>query len=157
MCGHCGCQEVDAIGELRDEHAALVDDAHHLRQALSAGDRPAALAHLAVLVGHLARHVAREERGIFTALREQGEFAEEVETLEGEHLAFDGAIAATDPEAPDFEARVLGLLDELDAHMEREDLGIFPVSVVTLGATGWALVDRAHADLPTFLTERTIP
>ena len=29
---------------------------------------------------------------------------------------------------------------DLDAHVEREDLGIFPVSVVTLGATGVAAV-----------------
>ena len=43
------------------------------------------------------------------------------------------------------------LLDDLDVHVEREDLGIFPVSVVTLGATGWAIVDEAHsqvAELP---------
>ena len=52
-------------------------------------------------------------------------------------------------------ARVLALLEELEEHIEREDLGIFPVSVVTLGAAGWATVERAHRDLPTFLTERT--
>ena len=50
----------------------------------------------------------------------------------------------------DFAATVTQLLDDLDEHVEREDLGIFPVSVVTLGATGWAIVDRAHtvAELP---------
>ena len=155
MCGHCGCQGVDAIGELRDEHTSLVEQAGGVRRALSAGDRAGVTAQLTELVGHLGRHVAREERGIFTALQEQGDFAAEVEALEGEHVALDGAIAALDPDGIDFEARVLGLLDELDEHIEREDLGIFPVSVVTLGAAGWATVERAHRDLPTFLTERT--
>jgi hypothetical protein len=101
--------------------------------------------------------VAREERGIFTARRLQGDFADEVEALEGEHLALDEAIAALDPQGSDFDARVLGLLEELDVHVEREDLGIFPVSVVTLGAAGWATVESAHRDLPTFLTERSHP
>ena len=155
MCGHCGCQGVDAVGELRDEHAALVEQAHGVRRALTAGERPEAARLLSAMVAHLARHVAREERGIFTALRDQGDFAEEIEALEGEHLALDGAIAALDPAGADFDAGVLGLLEELDEHVEREDLGIFPVSVVTLGAAGWATVESAHRDLPTFLTERT--
>lgn len=155
MCGHCGCQAVDAIGELRDEHAALTDAADGVRRALAAGDRSAAVEHLSRLLPDLARHVAREERGIFTALREQGDFADEVEALEDEHVALDVAIAALDPLGADFEVRVRSLLGDLDQHIEREDLGIFPVSVVTLGATGWATVDRAHTDLPTFLTERS--
>ena len=45
------------------------------------------------------------------------------------------------------------LLDDLAVHVEREDLGIFPVSVVTLGATGWAIVDRAHTESPSFLLD----
>jgi hemerythrin-like domain-containing protein len=155
MCGHCGCQGVDAIGELRDEHSSLAEQAYGVRRALALGDRPEVASRLAAMVADLTRHVAREERGIFTALREQGDFAAEVEALEGEHLALDGAIAGLDPSGIDFEARVLGLLEELDGHIEREDLGIFPVSVVTLGAEGWATVEDAHRDLPTFLTERS--
>jgi hemerythrin-like domain-containing protein len=155
MCGHCGCNEVAAIGELREEHLALQVQAHGIRRALAEGDRPSALDRLGRLVAHLGRHVEREERGMFTALREQGEFADEVDALEGEHVALDAAIASLDPRRDDFEAAVTGLLAELDTHIEREDLGIFPVSVVTLGATGWATVERAHAEHPTFLTERT--
>jgi len=49
------------------------------------------------------------------------------------------------------------LLADLEQHIEREDLGIFPVSVVTLGADGWDVVDRAHAAIPTFLPESAIP
>ena len=49
------------------------------------------------------------------------------------------------------------LLDDLDVHVQREDLGIFPVSVVTLGATGWAIVDEAHARSPSFLLDPDAP
>ena len=38
MCEYCGCRGVPPIAELMDEHAALVDQAHHVRQALGAGD-----------------------------------------------------------------------------------------------------------------------
>ena len=154
MCEHCGCRQVPPIGELMDEHTALLDEAHHVRRALDVGDRVTAMACLDALVGHLTRHVGREEAGIFAALRADGEYVQEVELLEGEHRGFDAAIAGLDVEDEDLEAKVALLLRDLDDHVEREDLGIFPVSVVTLGADGWALIDQAHADSPTFLHDR---
>jgi len=36
-------------------------------------------------------------------------------------------------------------------HIERENLGIFPVSVVTLGTTGWETVRATHERALTFL------
>ena len=44
----------------------------------------------------------------------------------------------------DLEARVGSLLDELSLHIDKENLGIFPVTVVTLNAAGWATVSAAH-------------
>jgi hemerythrin-like domain-containing protein len=151
MCEHCGCREVESIRELRDEHDALAGQAFHVRHALASGDRGAARVLLDELVSHLAQHVTREERGMFAALRSQGEFADEVAALEGEHRAMDTVVADLDPEGADFVARVTALLDDLEAHIEREDLGIFPVAVVTLGATGWATVEAAHQQHPSFL------
>lgn len=153
MCGHCGCHDVDAIRELREEHVALSDEADAVRRALRADDQETAVSLMAELVGHLRRHVRREELGVFTALRERGEFGEEVAALEGEHLELDATIAALDPQGEEFGASVLALLADLDQHIEREDLGVFPVSVVTLGAAGWATVEHAHAEHPTFLKE----
>lgn len=138
-----------------EEHGALREQAHRVRRSLAAGDREAALAELTGLVTRLGRHVRREEAGIFTALRDQGDYVDEVAALEAEHVDLDTDIASLDVEAPDFEARVARLFAVLDEHIEREDLGIFPVSVVTLGATGWETVERAHAEIPTFLTEDT--
>ena len=103
------------------------------------------------LVADLERHVHREEDGIFRALRVAGDFVDEVEELEGEHRDLAAVIAGLDVDSPDFESQVSRLLDDLAVHVEREDLGIFPVSVVTLGADGWAIIERAHHESPSFL------
>jgi iron-sulfur cluster repair protein YtfE (RIC family) len=144
---------VPAIAELMEEHAALVDQADSVRQDLSAGRATGAKARLAVLVAALDRHVRREERGVFRALRTAGEFIDEIDQLELEHRDFASLIAGLDAESAGFEAQVTKLLDDLAIHVEREDLGIFPVSVTTLGATGWEIVDQAHDESPSFLLD----
>ena len=151
VCEYCGCRGVPAIAELMDEHSALVDQAHHVRQDLGAGKPTAAMSRLAGLVADLERHVQREEAGIFRAMRASGDFIDEVDALEGEHRDFAAVIARLEIGSADFEAQVVRLLDDLAIHVEREDLGIFPVSVITLGASGWAVVDTAHSASPSFL------
>jgi len=153
MCEYCGCRQVAPVAELMDEHAALVDQAQAVRQALSRGDFAAAMSRLTGLVARLGRHVRREEDGIFRAMRAAGEFLDEVDELEAEHRDFAATIDGLDVDAPGFGATVTRLLDDLDQHVEREDLGIFPVSVVTLGASGWAIVDEAHTRSPSFLQD----
>lgn len=151
MCGHCGCHGVEPIRELVDEHVSLVADGDELRASLARGDRAGAVDVLRRLADHLGSHVRREEEGIFTALRTDGEYAEEVEALEGEHRSLDDAVASLDPGDPGFDRRALALLADLEQHIEREDLGIFPVAVVTLGREGWETVERAHARTASFL------
>ena len=153
MCEHCGCRGVEPLAELMDEHLALLDLGGDVRRHLVAGDREAALAGLEVVGRLLDRHVGREERGVFTALKDQGDFVEAVEELEAEHLSFDEQLASLDPDAADFGDRVMELLEELSLHIAKENLGIFPVAVVTLGATGWETVGKAHDEEPSFLSE----
>ncbi len=153
MCSYCGCEGVPAIADLKAEHESLVDQASHVRVALSSDDGAAALRLLTRLVGHLTSHVGREETGIFRALRETGEYTEEVDALEGEHRDLELAVAGLDAISPEFAGRVRRLLDDLDVHVQREELGIFPASVVTLGRAGWNLVDEAHARTPSFLLD----
>lgn len=152
MCEHCGCRGVEPIAELMDEHLALLELAGDLRRHLVAGDRAACAALVERLGDRLTRHVGREERGVFAALRDQGDFVEAVEELEVEHVAFDAALAGLDVTAPDFGRRVLALLAELSEHIDKENLGVFPVAVVTLGARGWETVGAAHDAEPSFLT-----
>ena len=153
MCSYCGCEGVPAIADLKAEHESLVDQASHVRVALRSADPATAMLLVTRLVGHLTSHVGREEDGIFRALRETGEYVEEVDGLENEHRGLEAAIAGLDVTSPDFSARVGLLLDDLDVHVQREELGIFPASVVTLGAKGWNTVDEAHLRTPSFLLD----
>lgn len=155
MCEYCGCRSVPLIGELMDEHTALLDQAAHIRHAL-AEQRWDLAADLITVFTHVLRvHVAREERGVFRAMRDQGEYAEEVAALESEHLDLEASLARLDQSAPEgLVARFEALVGELSEHVEREDLGIFPVAVVSLGATGWQTVADAHRDVPPVLPPR---
>jgi hemerythrin-like domain-containing protein len=144
---------VEPLAELMDEHLALLDLGGDVRRHLVAGDRAAAFASLEVVGRLLDRHVGREERGVFTALKEQGDFTDAVEDLEAEHVSFDQQLATLDPAADDFGDRVMELLEELSLHIAKENLGIFPVAVVTLGARGWETVGKAHDEEPSFLAE----
>ncbi len=151
MCEHCGCRGVEPIAELMDEHYGLLDRSVEIRKALGVHDTDLAVTALTRLVRELDIHVRKEEVGVFAALRDQREFVDEVELLEGEHIALDESVRRLDPRAPDFSERVHRLLDELAEHVERENLGIFPVSVVTLNRDGWATVEAARQAHPTWL------
>lgn len=146
MCEHCGCREIEPIARLMDEHLEMLELSGQIRRSLLAGDRTTAEGALALLGARLVPHARREERGVFAALEEQGDFADEVRRLEADHRAFDEIFDQLDAAAPDFEQRVKALLADLSLHIDRENLGIFPVSVVTLGAEGWETVERAHAE-----------
>lgn len=144
MCEHCGCKQVPAVRALMDEHAELLDQASAVRARLRSGELVDVQRLTARLVDTLRDHVHREERGIFTALRDEGEFVAEVDALEAEHVDLDARIVALEPESADYAGQLLQLFDRLAEHVEREELGVFPVAIVTLGATGWRLVDAAN-------------
>lgn len=144
MCEHCGCRGIEPIAELMDEHFEILDLAGGVRRLLTAADRSGAATMLAQLGQRLGEHVEREERGIFAALKSQDEFVEAVLDLESEHVDFDTELDELDLAAPDFEARVMRLLDALSHHVDRENLGIFPVASVALNAAGWDMVTAAH-------------
>jgi len=144
LCEYCGCRQVEPIADLMDEHMELLEIAGDLRRALLAHDDVQAATKRDRLVELLADHTGREEAGVFTALKEQGDYVDEVDTLEGEHVSLDQAFAALDlgtPAAVDLLDRAVA---DLSDHVDKENLGIFPVAVVTLGATGWEIVERAH-------------
>ncbi len=151
MCDYCGCRETPLVNELMTEHRHLQDEVDHIRRTLAGGDRDAVSDRLDDLISHLACHVSREEHGIFAALRKQGDYADEVDDLEGEHRWLDHAAGGLEPHSEGLAAELDVLFDALETHIQREDLGIFPVSVVTLGAEGWNIVQRAHEDHPSFL------
>ena len=127
-----------------DEHFELLDLGGAVRQALSAGHREEAWRLLAQLSSVLGDHVRKEEAGVFRALKDQGDFVEAVEALEGEHADFDELLSELGLDDVALETQVEALLRHLSDHIDKENLGIFPVAVVALGAEGWDTVSRAH-------------
>jgi hemerythrin-like domain-containing protein len=152
MCDHCGCRQIEPIGELMDEHTSLLDAASDITIALGRGEASHAADQVRRFATRLTSHVRREEDGIFTALRDSGEFLEEVTALEEEHRDFDTLLAELDPGGEEFAGQVTFLFATLAEHIERENVGVFPVSVVTLGADGWNTITRVHSEQPSFLT-----
>ena len=152
LCEHCGCRGVEPLAELMDEHFVLLDVAGDVRRGLKAGDVSAAVDALAKLADLLHRHVGREERGVFAAMKDQGDFAYAIEDLEQEHLSFDQRLSNLAPAAAGFADEALALLAELREHIDKENLGVFPLAVVSLDGSGWQTVSRAHAEQPSFLT-----
>lgn len=146
MCEYCGCRQVEPLADLMDEHMTLLEIAGDLRRALLEDEAAVALAKRSELAALLASHTGREEAGVFAALRAQGDYVEQVDELEGEHVSLDAAAAALDLDSPDVVGALDRLVADLSEHIDKENLGIFPVAVVTLGATGWDIVDRAHHD-----------
>jgi hemerythrin-like domain-containing protein len=153
MCEYCGCRQIEPLAELMDEHMALLDVASDVEIALRHRDHERATAELRRLGELLDRHVRREEEGVFTALRATGEFLDEVSELEQEHDDFHSGLAALDPSDPELATKVDAMFRHLSDHIDKEDLGIFPVSVVTLGASGWDIVTSVHSAQPSFLAE----
>ncbi len=153
MCEHCGCRGAEPIAELMDEHFVLLDLVGDVRRGLERDDRAGVMAILEELEHKLVRHVSREERGVFAALKEQGDFAEAVDELEAEHVTLDVQLDEVDPTSPTFAADVRAMMDDLVTHIDKENLGVFPVTVVTLGARGWATVEAAHEAEASFLAD----
>lgn len=140
-----------------DEHFVLLDLAGDVRRHLGEGANADAIPALRRLSDLLDRHVRREERGVFAALKEQGEFTDAVEELEHEHVTLDAQIAALDPSDADFAEQVGRIVRFLSDHIDKENLGVFPVAVVTLGADEWETVSTAHAEEPSFLRTGQLP
>lgn len=135
---------MEPIARLMDEHLEMLDLSGDIRRALAEGRRRDAWDLLGRLAASLDDHVRREEAGVFAALRAQGEFVAAVADLEAEHASFDEWLSDLGIDDPDLDEAVGRLLDALSVHIDQENLGIFPIAVVTLNATGWATVSRAH-------------
>jgi hemerythrin-like domain-containing protein len=141
MCNYCGCREFPLIARFTEEHEAIADAAGRLRRALvhGTGDPVAALDDLLAL---LMPHTAAEETGLFAELRAEGSLAELVDKLCAEHDDIHGVLDAVDRGTPDWPV-VLVALDRLHRHIDNEEHGLFPASVIALPIDAW---DRVTPD-----------
>ena len=138
MCEYCGCQDIPAIGQLTDEHDAIVAVMSHVRAALDGGQVDAAAHGSRRISALLAPHTAVEEQGLFPALA--GEFPDHVATLRAEHRTVEAVLdeavdgTPTDPTRP---LRVTEALYLLREHILKEQNGMFPAALTSLDPADW--------------------
>ncbi|MFF5955757.1 hemerythrin domain-containing protein [Streptomyces luteogriseus] len=146
MCEYCGCQALETIDELTQEHDEVVRLISHLRPAHEDGGvlRMAEVAREIAKV--LGPHTEVEEHGLFPALA--GDFPEQIAALEAEHRRIEAVLAEasgaflTDPSWPD---RLMEAMAVLRDHILKEQDGVFPAALATLGTEEWEAVEAARA------------
>ncbi|MFC8419811.1 hemerythrin domain-containing protein [Streptomyces sp. NPDC057236] len=147
MCEYCGCQALETIDELTREHERVVTLISRVRDAR----RDGAIARMAELAREitsvLGPHTQVEEHGLFPAMA--AEFPEQIAGLEAEHRRIESVLAEadgpflTDPGWPD---RLIDTLDLLREHILKEQDGVFPAALATLGTEDWEAVEKARAE-----------
>jgi hemerythrin-like domain-containing protein len=136
MCNYCGCREFPLIAQLTVEHENIAEAAGRLRRAIIQGEADP-VAGLDELYALLVPHTATEEAGLFVELRaEGGGLADAVDRLCAEHDDIHGVLGAVERTAPDWPA-VLAALDRLHRHIDNEEHGLFPASVIALPMDAW--------------------
>ena len=152
MCEYCGCQDIPAIGQLTDEHDAIVAVMSHVRSALDAGQVDAAAHWSRRITTLLVPHTAVEEEGLFPALA--GEFPDHVATLRGEHRAVETVLdeaAACTPTDPTWPYRLTEALYLLREHILKEQNGMFPAALTSLDPADWDVMAAVRERVGTAL------
>jgi hemerythrin-like domain-containing protein len=152
MCEYCGCQSITAIKDLTREHDMVVAMIGDVRGAHAAGDvsRQAELARRIAAV--LGPHTHVEERGLFPLLAD--DFPDHVAALEAEHRRIEtvlGAAGAGTPSDPGWPRQLMETLDLLRDHILKEQDGVFPAALTTLGGADWDSVEAVRAEVGSLL------
>jgi hemerythrin-like domain-containing protein len=131
MCDHCGCRSFAEIAELTAEHERILVLAWRVAEQRDEGAR-------AELLQLLAGHVAKEEHGLYPQLVATGDLDHDVvDALEAEHTTID-AQAAGDR----WDRRAYY---ELAAHIEQEEMELFPSAMFGFDDTDWAELGAVFA------------
>ncbi|MEU5894504.1 hemerythrin domain-containing protein [Streptomyces sp. NPDC047461] len=146
MCEYCGCQALETIDELTQEHEEVVRLISHLRPAHQAGS----VARMAEVSREIARvlgpHTQVEEQGLFPALAT--DFPDRIAALEAEHRRIEAVLAeAADgatPSDPTWPDRLMEAMALLRAHILKEQDGVFPAALANLSTEEWEAVEAAR-------------
>ena len=143
MCDHCSCRQFRAIAELSTEHEQILEVAWALSEqhgATGVADGP-----LRDQLGRmLAVHVDAEEVALCPLLLETGGLdPAHCDQLEQEHTDIGAALIAGR-----FDRR---MYFELAAHIEEEELELFPLAMFGFDDDDWARLDAT----PRFLAPDT--
>lgn len=132
MCDHCGCREYGPIAELTADHEEILTLAWTLAE--SGGARADVRDELVAL---LDAHVAKEESGLYPVLVETGDLSTEAnDALEAEHRELRATLLSGAFDRRDFYA--------LAAHVEEEEMELFPAAMFGFDDDGWDRLADAH-------------
>ena len=139
MCDHCGCRSFQPIAELTAEHEEILRLAWVMAEAGRAGVVPApSVRH--DLLALLDLHVAKEETGLYPSLLASGGASiGEVAGLEAEHRDLRRSFTGATFDRSDFYA--------LAAHIETEELELFPAAMLGFDEEEWNATGDAHRTL----------
>lgn len=142
MCSYCGCRSIGIIGRFSTEHDELITVTGLLRRAVAAGRADEVVGLVDDVERLLTPHTDAEEAGLFTVLRRDEDFTEHIDGLCGEHVDLDDLLARIRAGEHDLTDR---FDRELRSHIQREENGLFPASLTTLGGEEWDEVDALTA------------
>lgn len=139
MCDYCGCRDQPPIGELMDEHDRIMDLAWRVVNDPD-GARSTGQTARAELVELLAMHAAKEERALYPLLIAAGELdPEDRGVFEQEHRELLAMV-----QDAGFDAHGSHVLA---AHIEAEELGLFPDTVDVFDEADWVEMDRVRHEV----------
>ncbi|MER5449167.1 hemerythrin domain-containing protein [Streptomyces sp. NPDC002764] len=147
MCEYCGCQSLASIDELTREHDEVVRLISHLRGAHQDADA-ARMARVArEITAVLGPHTRVEEHGLFPAMAP--DFPEQIAALEAEHRHIESVLAeaagGVTPSDPSWPERLMAAMAVLRDHILKEQDGVFPAALATLGTEEWEAVEKVRA------------
>lgn len=147
MCDHCGCREYGPIAELTADHERILELAWRVAESDrdgtdgsdgTDGTDPIAVAR-AELAALLAVHAEKEELGLYPLLAATGDLATpQRDALEAEHRDVHEILAHGTFDRRDFFA--------LAAHIEEEEVELFPFAMFGFEDEEWDAMARAHHD-----------
>lgn len=136
MCDHCSCRDHPPIAELTAEHEAILDLAWTLAEAGGAdgaGDDVRG-----ALVAMLDVHVVKEETGLYPLLVAlDGLAPAQSSALEDEHRELRATVLSGAFDRRDYFA--------LAAHIEEEEMELFPAARFGFDDPAWDALVAAHA------------
>lgn len=139
MCDYCGCRDQPPIGELMDEHDRIMDLAWRIVRNPTAGSATGDTAR-AELRTLLAMHAAKEERALYPLLIASGDLeVTDRGAFEREHRELLALV-----EDADFDA---DSSDVLAAHIEAEELELFPDTLGAFDDAAWDEMERVRHEV----------
>ncbi|MFE7573457.1 hemerythrin domain-containing protein [Streptomyces sp. NPDC057521] len=143
MCHYCGCREIPLIKEFIAEHESVTDTAGAALRALDDGDRALVPDLVARMERELVAHWQGEERGLFTVMSADPEYAGYIDALVREHRELGAFLREIDLTRAEDIARLREAVAELHHHIAKEEDGLFPASLTALTGEEWDRSMRA--------------